>query len=309
MSSRAKPPRVRRAAVFYMRLLDSSSCRSGRAMSKLLKSPTIKMGQAITTVRSSFKLADKKAREKVEQDLDVLMQLCNSSLNEFEAKLDDKFLNPDTTQKTDVPGIRALRKRRYNNLIVKDAGKPNKSISDAIDDFFKIGTGGSNTEDAVMEGFKKVVTSALGPFTERTDAGQHKEEKYFIYVMHNTVVRLDVMLWRWNFAGKGFSDKYESVLGYLVCTSVVDASALKTSEFLILISEYAGSQVTKKKKSSSIPRRCNKSMTLPVGRNLTKVPSLSYVVFTHVQALGSQDTQHNVSTMSARLYGSIETIE
>lgn len=33
-------------------------------------------------------------------------------------------------------------------------GKPNKSISDAIDDFFKIGTGGSNTEDAVMEGFK-----------------------------------------------------------------------------------------------------------------------------------------------------------
>lgn len=57
--------------------------------SKLLKSPTIKMGQAITTVRSSFKLADKKAREKVEQDLDVLMQLCNSSLNEFEAKLDE----------------------------------------------------------------------------------------------------------------------------------------------------------------------------------------------------------------------------
>lgn len=29
---------------------------------------------------------------------------------------------------------------------------------------------------------------------ERTDAGQHTEERYFIYVMHNAVVRLDVMV-------------------------------------------------------------------------------------------------------------------
>ncbi|KAL2691896.1 hypothetical protein Neosp_002288 [[Neocosmospora] mangrovei] len=198
------------------------------------------MGQSISTVRSSIKIADEEARTKAEQDLDVLNQLCNSSLNEFEAKLDTKFLNPNASQKTDVPGIRALRKTRFHNLIVRDA--PNKSIGDAVDDFFKIGTGGSNTEDAVMKGFKKVVTSALGPFMERTDVGQHKEERYFIYVMHNAVVRLDVMLWRWNFAGKGFSDKYESALGYLVCTSVVDVSALKTSEFLFLISEYAGDE-------------------------------------------------------------------
>lgn len=198
------------------------------------------MGQAITTVRSSIKLADEEARAKAEQDLDVLNQLCSSSLNEFEAKLEAKFLNPDATQKVDVPGIRALRKARYHNLIVKD--EPNQSIGDAFDDFFSIGTGGSKTGDAVKEGFKEVVTSALGSFMERTDVGQHKEEKYFIYVMYNAVIRLDVMLWRWNFVGKGFSDKYESALGYLVCTSVVDVGALKTSEFVFLISEYTGDQ-------------------------------------------------------------------
>lgn len=46
------------------------------------------MGQAITTVRSAIKLADEEARAKAEQDLDVLNQLCSSSLNEFEAKLE-----------------------------------------------------------------------------------------------------------------------------------------------------------------------------------------------------------------------------
>ncbi|RMJ12973.1 hypothetical protein CDV36_007367 [Fusarium kuroshium] len=195
------------------------------------------MGQAITTVRDSLKLADEEARTKAEQDLDVLAQLCRSSLDEFEAKVDAKFLNPDTTQKIDVPGIRALRKTRYSNVIVKDA--PNKSVGDAVDDFLSTGT---KTEDAVKEGFKKVVTSALRPFMERTEVGQHKEEKYFIYVMHNAVIRLDVMLWRWNFASKGFSNIYESSLGYLVCTSVVDVTALKTSEFVFLISEYAGDE-------------------------------------------------------------------
>ncbi|RSL58025.1 hypothetical protein CEP54_008004 [Fusarium duplospermum] len=195
------------------------------------------MGQAITTVRDSLKLVDEEAKVKATQDLDVLAQLCRSSLDEFEVKLDAKFLNPDTTQKIDVPGIRALRKTRYSSVIVKDA--PNKSIGDAVDDFLSTGAG---TGDAVKEGFKKVVTSALRPFMERTEVGQHKEEKYFIYVMHNAVIRLDVMLWRWNFASQGFSDIYENALGDLVCTSVVDVTALKTSEFVFLISEYAGDE-------------------------------------------------------------------
>ncbi|RSL92914.1 hypothetical protein CEP52_013562 [Fusarium oligoseptatum] len=104
---------------------------------------------------------------------------------------------------------------------------------------------GLKTEDVVKEGFKKVVTSALRPFMERTEVGQHKEEKYFIYVMHNAVIRLDVILWRWNFTSKGFSNIYESALGYLVCTSVVDVTALKTSEFVFLISGYAGDEEEK----------------------------------------------------------------
>lgn len=66
-------------------------------------------------------------------------------------------------------------------------------------------------------------------------------------------------LWRWNFSGFGISDKQETVLGcectvvtpklltdYLLmkiidtyCMSIVDISALTTSEFVFLISESA----------------------------------------------------------------------
>ena len=40
-----------------------------------------------------------------------------------------------------------------------------------------------------------------------TEVGQHKEEKYFIYMQHNAVVRLDVMVSYMNSkqADKGFT--------------------------------------------------------------------------------------------------------
>ena len=91
---------------------------------------------------------------------------------------------------------------------------------------------------------------------------------------HNAVVRVDVrvkfsvcfptlclllwQLWKWNFSDSGLTNTYKSALGcesklpaiYTVgsiltstdymCLSIVDVTALKTSEFVYLISEYAG---------------------------------------------------------------------
>ncbi|KAH7158354.1 hypothetical protein DER46DRAFT_685386 [Fusarium sp. MPI-SDFR-AT-0072] len=196
------------------------------------------MGQAISAARSAIKEADEAANVKAKQDLDVLAKALDSQLNEFEAKIDAKFLNPASTEKLEIPGNRALRKVRYSEVKVKDA--PSKDISGAVDEFFSIGNSGVDTKSAVLGGFKKIVHSALNAFMGNTEVGQHKEEKYFIYMQHNAVVRLDVMLWRWNFSGKGFSDKCESAYGYIICTSIVDVAALKTSEFVFLISEYAG---------------------------------------------------------------------
>jgi hypothetical protein len=66
-------------------------------------------------------------------------------------------------------------------------------------------------------------------------------------------------MFRWNFVGQGLTDDNQSVLGCrptiyrklklyspcldICCLSVVDVSALKTPEFVYLISEYAGEVV------------------------------------------------------------------
>ncbi|KAI4090497.1 MAG: hypothetical protein LQ339_008356 [Xanthoria mediterranea] len=175
------------------------------------------MGAAISTLRETLKEGDRAIEEKKKQDLEIMQRMVDAQLDKYEADLNTKFLSPDATAKTEVPGIRALRRTRSSTAI---------------------------TSENLLNGFKKTVTTALNVFLGNASAGQKDESKYFVYIHHNAIVRVDVKLWRWNFVGTGFSDTYKSVMGYIICLSVVDIAVLKTAEFVYLISEYAGDSET-----------------------------------------------------------------
>ncbi|KAH8103436.1 hypothetical protein BXZ70DRAFT_1005856 [Cristinia sonorae] len=194
------------------------------------------MGQTIAALRASIKEADAAAEEKAKQDLDILQKLVDAKLDGFEHQLNEMFLNPDSAAKTQVPGIRALRWERRSTCSVVE--KPSEEVGGVVDDLFKIGDG--NNKQAVKDGFKGIVKTALNVFLGNTEVGQFEESKFFVYMLHNTIIRVDLKLWRWNFSGKGFSDTHKSVLGYIMCVSAVSPIKLHTAEFVYLISEYAG---------------------------------------------------------------------
>ncbi|KAI1454297.1 hypothetical protein F4805DRAFT_477657 [Annulohypoxylon moriforme] len=192
------------------------------------------MGAAISTVYAGLSDADEQERQRTRQDLEVLQRAVAHKLDQFDSKITEMFLNSESVSRAQVPGLRALRKSRYASVGVK--GNSFEDVSKAIDDYLST----SGTQQDIRDGFKKLVFNSLRGILSATSAGEHEEQKFFVYVQHNAVVRLDVMLWRWNFTGKGFSDKYENAFGYIICTSVVDVTTLKTAEFVYLISEYAG---------------------------------------------------------------------
>ncbi|KAI4229432.1 MAG: hypothetical protein L6R36_000886 [Xanthoria steineri] len=126
------------------------------------------------------------------------------------------FLSPDATAKTEVPGIRTLRRTRSSTAITSE------------------------------NNFQKTVTTALNVFLGNASAGQKDESKYFVYMHHDAIVRVDVKLWRWNFVGTGFSDTYKSVMGcaYFPRKGRTPQVMLVTAELVYLISEYAGDSET-----------------------------------------------------------------
>ncbi|CAL8582355.1 hypothetical protein XPA_008022 [Xanthoria parietina] len=199
------------------------------------------MGAAISALREALTEGDRAIEEKKKQDLEIMQRMVDAQLDKYEADLNTKFLSPDATAKTEVPGIRALRRTRSSTAITSE--NPADGITGAIESFFGA-AGGDDTKGQLLNGFKKTVTTALNVFLGNASAGQKDESKYFVYMHHNAIVRVDVKLWRWNFVGSGFSDTYKSVMGYIICLSVVDIAVLKTAEFVYLISEYAGDSET-----------------------------------------------------------------
>ncbi|KAL8848618.1 MAG: hypothetical protein Q9221_006392 [Calogaya cf. arnoldii] len=199
------------------------------------------MGAAISALRESLKEADRAMEEKKKQDLEIMQRMVDAQLDKYEADLNTKFLSPDATAKTEVPGTQALRRTRSSTAITSE--NPADGITGAVESFFGAADG-DGSKAQLLNGFKKAVTTALNVFLGNASAGQKDESKYFVYMHHNAIVRADVKLWRWNSVGTGFSDTYKSVMGYIICLSVVDIAVLKTAEFVYLISEYAGDSET-----------------------------------------------------------------
>ncbi|MCJ1420567.1 hypothetical protein MMC32_006924 [Xylographa parallela] len=217
------------------------------------------MGATISAMLAAKKSADE---TKAIHDLEMLQKLVDSQLDKYEAELDAtgfsirRLSNPIATAKTGVPGTQILRRTRFSTCDV--SSEPAKEVSSAIDRFFAEDSGSDKTKENLLPGFKSLVNTALNQFLSYTAIGEKSESKYFVFIYHNDVVRADVkidfdqsictcclangcrseQLWRWNFRDKGFSDIYKSALGYYMCLSVVDVTALNTAEFVWLISEY-----------------------------------------------------------------------
>ncbi|EUC47310.1 hypothetical protein COCMIDRAFT_90454 [Bipolaris oryzae ATCC 44560] len=194
------------------------------------------MGNSISNM---LKEADKEKEAAAIQELEMLQKMIDAVLDKYEGEITEKFLNADNTAKTEVPGIRALRKKRFSTCKVSD--KLCYEVNDAIDKFFGAATGG-NTKVKLVGGFKAVVNAALNQFLGNTEIGVTDTKEYFIYMHHNAIIRIDLRMWRWNFHSDGFKKVEKGVLGYVFCVSVVDIGALKTAEFVYLISEYAGDE-------------------------------------------------------------------
>ncbi|QRV73667.1 hypothetical protein RhiJN_01681 [Ceratobasidium sp. AG-Ba] len=224
------------------------------------------MGQSLTVVRDFLTSGDKKAKDDVLQQLLFLVNAADARLDKYESELKQDFLTNSVAGKTAIPGLRALRwERGYRVGVGRQA---TKGIGEIVDSFFggsgepdetlpnPTGTGATGTnstggqpgtkqtkwEDPKVTGFKKVVELALDVFLGNATVGQQEMKKFFIFVHHNAIVRIDVKLWRYNFQGRGVMAEADNVLAYIACTSVVKHDALEIDELVYLLSEHAGDE-------------------------------------------------------------------
>ncbi|KAG9094450.1 hypothetical protein FS749_012455 [Ceratobasidium sp. UAMH 11750] len=197
------------------------------------------MGTAVSAFRETLKKSDQTNKQDVEEQLKFLVSAANDRLDKYQAELENGFSDKASIQRRSIPGNRALRwVREYTVRVDEHAAD---GIGAAVDSFFKAGEkGNGNAGQDVLTGFKNIIQTGLNAFLGNNQAGEHEEQKFFVFVQHNAIIRIDVKLWRYNFTGTGVMADSENVLCYIFCTSVVDRSALTLDELTFLLSEHAG---------------------------------------------------------------------
>ncbi|KAL8925066.1 MAG: hypothetical protein Q9208_003750 [Pyrenodesmia sp. 3 TL-2023] len=192
------------------------------------------MGQVVSDMVKTIDGADKKEGAAKEQ-LELLMKLADARLDTFEAKLNNMFLDHDSAMKTSVPGKRALRFERSVRVDTGAAGAP--GVDEAVNAFFGAAKTGA---EGVLEGFKAVVKTGLKAILGDTSAGESYDEKFFVCIKHNAIIRVDMYTYRYNFSNEGVISTHKNVLAYILCISVVDHRDVTDDEMIYLTSEFAG---------------------------------------------------------------------
>jgi hypothetical protein len=158
--------------------------------------------------------------------------------------MDEKWLDKDGTHsKKMVPGLRALQWERNFRIGVKSEGPElDLALDEIVDQYFGSGNREGDGASVILKGFKKHVKSSIHSFLGNTNGGAQDEDKFFIFVKHHAIIRIDVKLWRYNFNTKHVFAGADNVMAFLFSTSVVEHSKLSVDELTYLLSEHSGDQ-------------------------------------------------------------------
>ncbi|EPQ57907.1 hypothetical protein GLOTRDRAFT_126400 [Gloeophyllum trabeum ATCC 11539] len=197
------------------------------------------MGQAIATLRQSLSEGDQAVARNVKEQLTFLVNAANSKLDKYQSDLHQMFANVDAVKKTVVPGYRALRWERGYRVGVEQTSIDG-GIGEVVNTFFGSGDSNSDNSNPILQGFRKLINTSLNAILGNANAGEQQEQKFFVFVHHNAIIRIDVKIWRYNFEGRGVMANSENVFCYVFCTSVVHHAELNEDELTYLVSEHAG---------------------------------------------------------------------
>ncbi|KAH8661252.1 hypothetical protein BGZ61DRAFT_539684 [Ilyonectria robusta] len=119
--------------------------------------------------------------------------------------------------------------RPFSEIILYANGGVSGSVDHEIDRF--LGPVNDDKEKPILNGFKDVVKSALMAFLGQARGVESTHEEYFIYIIHNSLMRVDLKFFRWDFTSSGMSRAHKSCFGYFACLSNV------SDDFVYILSE------------------------------------------------------------------------
>lgn len=151
---------------------------------------------------------------KLREQFTFLQKMARSKAETFETQLKVMLSNKEAMGQLEIVGDRAFEYRNSQHVNISNGC--NAAIGEAVDDFFKGSSG-------VKDGFQKIVKTALSGLIGDTSIGETQEKMFFVYPENYSIVRVDVMAYKYTFTSKGVLSKdVENIFVYTMAKSIVD---------------------------------------------------------------------------------------
>lgn len=168
-----------------------------------------KIGKMINDITGS---SDEETRTK--EQLSFLLKMAKAKSETFENRLKLMLSNKESVGTLEIVGDKALEYRNGQHANISNSC--DEAIASAIDEFFR----GSSS---VKAGFQKIVKQGLSRLIGNTSIGEAEDTMSFVYPENYSIVRVDVMAYKYTFSSKGvLANNVENVFVYTMAKSIVD---------------------------------------------------------------------------------------
>ena len=181
------------------------------------------MGNPISKVREAAEAADEKAKQEMQERLNILEKMLHG-------RLDNEMSNILNGQRGDqeihAGTIVELHKKAY----ITESKEESQELKDAIGDFF---------HGKFIDGLEKMVQLGAEAVLGNNRMGEFETSDMIIVWNSNALLRCDSYYYRWNFSSKGVIDQHEGVLGVILIKRVIDMTKTDPQVLTWAITEQA----------------------------------------------------------------------
>lgn len=199
------------------------------------------MGSFVKAMRDTVGVDDQKA---IKERMELLLVAAKAKIRAYKDEINENFMNPAQVEKTQIPGIRAIRFIEQYHVASKSSF--NQQVGDhltqAIDSFFSIGGKDTDTKQAVQGGVKAIISTALDGFIGGTEAGESEEKIYVVVPENNAFIRADIYIWKYHMTDNALSSNSDTAVAYILCKSVIDHTKLTIDELIYFVSDTLASR-------------------------------------------------------------------
>ena len=154
--------------------------------------------------------------DKVVQELQMLQELMVNKVAAATSKMREEALKD-----ANVPIVAFVDTSEKYSVSVSNV--PDEDITKSIKDMF-----GGN----IIQGLVSLIGVALNQFLGNTQAGASEQNDYHIVFSNNTLMRIDVMFYKYEFSSKGVKDELQN--GFCYCTQAAVLDLKKVSLEVLL---------------------------------------------------------------------------